>query len=247
MCLAKSRIASTIIKQGRPTMTRFASGTVTILALLIAGQLHADPIVSALPAESVVSEGDTFAIDIVVSGVPEFDAVSSFDLTLAFDDSILALTDVLFGTALGDADAFEVTEDALYPFGGDPGLVNASAISFLAFELFDLQPSGADVLLFTLLFEGLAAGTSAISFVPDTVLLEPGIIIKDFFGFAFADGDIRANGARVTVEERAVAVPEPGTLLLLLLGLAVVVVRGGHRHRTLVRSGRFQQGASLAN
>jgi hypothetical protein len=216
-------------------MARSAFIATVFLVLLQSAAVSADPIqVSAVPSEASISEGETLAIDIVVSGVPGGDVVSAYDLTLAFDPGILGFVDVVFGLALGDASAFEVLNEYLYPYGippagdPDPGLVNIAASSLLLFELFDLQPSGTDIVLATLLFEGIGVGESAITFVADTVLGEPGIIVKDFLGFPFLGGDVGAAGSRITVTE-AVAVNEPGTLALLTAGLLLLLLASGRR------------------
>jgi hypothetical protein len=163
-----------------------------------------------------VELGSPVDVPIVVSGLGDAapPSLSSFDLDVSFDPSILAFDSVAFGDPL--------LGDQLDLFGsGSLTDVLPGAGTVNLFELsFDL-PSDLDTLqagsftLATLTFDTLALGTSAID------------ISANALGDAFGDplvADLPSGFVKV--------IPEPGSALLLAFGaLAVLILRAvSHRH-----------------
>lgn len=182
-------------------MTRWRPLLLLLATLLLA--LRSDAVTIALAPNAVsTSVGGTFSLDLVVSGLGDGAAPSlgSWDLDVVFDESLLSLDDVTFGTLLGGPG--DATQEAL---AAGAGTWNVAEISLLLPEELDgLQPGS--FVLATLAFSALAEGTSAVALANG--------VAGDGLGDALA---LALVGAQVEV------VPEPGTALLVasaLLGFA---------------------------
>jgi hypothetical protein len=158
-------------------------------------------------------------VDIVVAGLEASDPdeiVSAFDLDVSYDPAIVVATGVTFYTSLGGP------EEWFYGAVLEVGLVDLWEVSLLSdVELQGLQ--GDSVVLASLTFVALAAGTTAIAFVPDLVF---GIDVKGLNAEILA---LEASEGSITVEGSQI--PEPGTALLLACGLARLAL-SRHRRRT---------------
>ena len=142
---------------------------------------------------------------------PDFtaDSLSAFAFDVSYDASILGFSSASYGSFLGD-----LTTPAAASFTTpSPGVLNLSEFSFLLdTELDALQPSSFT--LATVVFNGLLAGNSALSF--------GGVVdLSDALGFSLAttttSGDITVNGVNTTPPTNAV--DEPPVLLLVLISL----------------------------
>ncbi len=151
------------------------------------------------PAAQMVEVGDSLDVGIVVSGLAP-DSLSTFDIDVGFDATILAFNSATFGDELD-----------LFGFGSDT-LATPGAGTVNLFELSSDFPGAFDSLqadsfiLATLTFEALAVGTSSL------------LLSINALGDALGD----PLGADVGVGS-ITAVPEPAALLLMAVGLAAFV------------------------
>jgi len=175
-----------------------------------ASSTHANSISFSLdfkPPTQTVSVGDSFDVDIDVSGLEAGgldEIVSAFDLDVSFDPLILSPTSVTFGPFLGDLGFFEAFADFIF----SPGVVNFAELSLLSdSDLAFLQPY--TFTLATIEFEAIAVGLSPLEFTAG---------VGDIKGRNAAILPLTAGSGNVNV------VPEPSTLLLLGSGLAALVL-----------------------
>jgi hypothetical protein len=195
-------------------MSRFAAPA--LLTALLAGPF-ATPCAHAIsiqlqPVDTTALVGDVFSIDVFVSGLASGEGgeiVSAFDLDVLYDPAILNATSIAFGAGLGLADVDTFTGQLL-----TAGRIDFSNVSLLLNDELDLL-QGDSILLASLSFSAIGAGASLLSF--DT-FASPGINVVGRDPFTSLPIDF-AGTALVTVNERPVGVPEPGTLLLFALGL----------------------------
>jgi len=155
---------------------------------------------SIVPQTSTVTLGQSISFDVVASVLADNAAPSlaTYDIDFKFNGSMLALTGTTFGTGLslnGEASFHEPTPS--------PGSVNLFELSFNTSA--DLNSLQADTFtLFTLTFDTIGAGTSAL----------------ELFANVLGDADGGALSADVTNASVSVsAVPLPGAAFLLLSGL----------------------------
>jgi hypothetical protein len=173
-------------------------GVMSALATLLVASAAGATTIGFSPASQAGGIGDPVSFDIVVSDLGG-EIVSSYDLDVSFDETVLQADDVSFTTALGDPDFLEVL------LGFDlttPGLADLSGLSLLDdADLLALQ-GGDSVTLATLDFTVIGPGTSSLDFV-----------------FGTNSGITGANGAFLDVTPvSGVLVPEPSSLLLLASG-----------------------------
>lgn len=161
-----------------------------------------------VPDDMDVVIGNSFDVDLVISGLGDYSAVSlgTFDLIVSFDSSILQFDHAAFGDPiLGDQldlfglGAVTFLDDAV------PGQVSLSELSFdLEIDLNNMQPS--TFTLATLFFISIGEGESLLN-------------IADFYTLGDAAGDpltlASVNSASINVKP----VPEPTTMLLFTTGL----------------------------
>jgi hypothetical protein len=203
---------------------------VTVLgaALLLLSAGHATAVTLQFdPAVQTVPAGSTVTVELVISdlGNEAAPSLSTFDLDVTFDDSILSFLGFAFGDpVLGD----QLDLSGLGSFTDvlpGAGTVNVAEVSFdLEDDLNDLQ-AGAFT-LGTLSFSALSAGVSDLGLSVNA--------LGDASGDPLA---VEIVGGRVAVS--AVAVPGPASLLLVLGGVtgwaAVRARRGSAGARGRIR------------
>jgi general secretion pathway protein D len=170
--------------------------------------VSAAPILSIEPPSQGVRPGQSFSLDVHITGVTDLYA---FQFDLAFNPAVLS--------------AGSITEGAFLPSGGVtsfiPGTIDntAGSITFTADTLIGAIPgvSGSGIFA-TIDFQALALGTSAIT-LSNVILLDSNL----------AEITVNTVDGNVSVS----AVPEPSPTLLLALGLAGVL---GYRWRQRVQA-----------
>lgn len=186
-----------------------------LIALLGLGmQAHAT-VITFVPSDSNTSIGNSVSVDIVISDLGDDDfstaeiegILSTFDLSIFFDDTIIQFDSFEFGTdCFGftclDVLGFDFNILGAFDLGGQIDVFEISFDDDLDLDFF--QPN--DFVLGTFTFTGLEIGVSAL----DIVVNELGGGFDEFGFAASLDADVVSG---------SIEVPEPGTLLLLMSGL----------------------------
>lgn len=146
------RQAGAINRPGKQTWRKLALAA--ILAGFSTSQLAHALSLELSPANRTGSVGQSFAYDLWVKGVrPEI--LSAFDVDIAFNAGILAVSSVTFGTGLNGGDP----SNSLQLSFDNPGSLNVIEASLLKdAQLYSAQPG--DFVLFTLAFTGLKEGST---------------------------------------------------------------------------------------
>ena len=165
-------------------------------------------------ADGEVQQGESVTVDVLLSDVPigtDSNGLFSFGFSITYDTSGLDATSHAFG-ALWQNTGIDSSRN-------DPGDVGLSANRFFMSS----GPYGDDVLLGSIVFAGLDPGTYNLTLgyftgTGDTVLFD-GASIDDGAVF-FATGSVEV-------------VPEPGTFVLVSMGMALL---GVHSRRQAAMS-----------
>lgn len=191
--------------------TKGIAGALALAGLLLLAGGRAEAVsIAVVPSGTMLVTGQTLTVNVVVSGlgVGAPPTISSFDLDLSFASPQLSFLSIAFGTGLGTG--FQV----LNSFSLQPGpVVDFAAASLLANATLDAaQP--ASFVLATLTFQAGAAGEVALA-------ITQAVLANTIGGPGGNQIPVDALvGATVTV------VPEPGTAVLLAVGLAALAGRG---------------------
>lgn len=178
------------------SLRKWGLGFLVAASAALAGSQAQAYTVSLTPAAQTVDEGALVAVEVRVSDLGPL-GLGSYNFDLGFDAAILGFDRVVDAFGLGDALGLDVT-------------LNGGSLLVSDFSLDDplvlLTRQGADVTLFTMYFNAIGVGTSALT-------LNSGILSD-------VNGDIVSfltGNATVTVlEQIGGEVPAPGTLALLL-------------------------------
>lgn len=192
----------------------FLCAPLALIALLI-GPAKADIMLGFQPPSQTINVGNTANVDISVSGLGNgaSPALGGYDLFINYDSTILTPTGVTFSTRLGDTSLFE----ALASNSFLPNQVEITETSLLSAASLFAHQSTPDpgFVIATLSFEGVAGGTSSLTFSPPAV---GGLVNENGADLTavLTAGSITVNGSTSTV-------PEPTSVLLLatvVIGLA---------------------------
>jgi Cohesin domain/PEP-CTERM motif len=184
-------------------------------ALLIAGLLVATPARAAsISIDSlVVNQGDVLTLGIRVTDITD---LFTFGFDLAFDPTVLQATSIVEGDFLSSAIN---TQDGGTFFG--PGAISEGLVSFTLGSLFgptQLGASGSGALAF-ITFQALTGGSTSLSLL--------NVFLLDSTGTGV---EIPADILSGLVTVAPTSVPEPSTLGLLGIGLAVLARKRLRRH-----------------
>lgn len=178
-----------------------------LLSALFAGSAmlsaNAAPVLSLTPSSQAVTEGGTFSVSAIITGLEEGgldEIIAGFDLSVSFDGAILQLNTVSF-------DAF--------PFMGAGPLFN---VTFSSGEVqWDMTALDSDSVL-----QGLQGNSLSLGTLGFTALSAGGSNLTfssvDLTGLNFGALDAAVENGRVSVVSQNGSVPEPATLLLMGLG-----------------------------
>jgi len=188
-------------------MRRLVLSVVLTVSILLSSASAMAITIGFMPADQIVNVGTPVSVGLTISGLADFTApsLSTFDLDVLFDPTILAFSTAVFGDhILGDQlDLFSM--GSFQTITPETGVVNLFEMSFDDPNKLNALQAG-NFTLVTLTFDTLTLGTSSL-----------GISINAL-GDAWGDPlTADTQGGSVT------AVPEPGTLLLISSGLAGVV------------------------
>ncbi|WP_435782657.1 PEP-CTERM sorting domain-containing protein [Cellvibrio sp.] len=183
-----------------------------LCALGLSLSLNANAISIDLVAnKSVVSVGDSLEVAVRISGLNDANAPSLgvYDVNFQFDNSLFTFDSISWGdSAQGnqlDLSGFGSLQDS----SSGSGWLNLFELSFDdALDLNVLQ--SGEFTLFSILLNTVAAGTGNFSLVANSL------------GDAYGDNLVadQINGTQVTAG--AVSVPEPSSVLLLLVGILAI-------------------------
>ena len=191
-----------------------AVGFVLAACNLLAVSAYAAPVLSFGNSGSNSSHtyqvGDTLSLDLWTSGLDGTDDfggldLGGFDMNLSFNGAVTGYQNTVFSTDLDDSLFYGLLAS---PTSGNS--VNLSGLSLL----WDLSSQASQLKLFTLSFSADYAGVS-------TLNLSDVILSNSWFSEFASDNYL----AEITVTDKQVSVPEPGSLGLLLGALALVFVR----------------------
>lgn len=163
-------------------------------------------LLSVQPDTTFAANGDLVSLDIVVSGLGNFgpDSLGAFDVSMAYDATVLSFSGYSLNNLLGDLGGQAIDSSA----GDLGGSVNIAEVSLLAAAMLDaLQPD--EFILASLNFDVLDLAIGATT----ELSILPGAVLSSAFGQPLSV----TGGLSATIEGRA-AVPLMGTLWLLLGG-----------------------------
>lgn len=207
----------------RESMQRILKSALGAVLLALVFPSHAITI-SFNPTAQTTTAGSSTDVALVISGLTAGAApsLSTFDLDVSFDPAVLDFGSATFGDPiLGDQlDLFGLGSLALATPG--VGTVNLFELSFDLPSDIDALQAGSFTLA-TLTFNALAVGASDLGISINTL----GDSLGDPLSATVQGGSIVSRGPSI--------VPEPSSLLLLVLGLLSMALWPTRRQRSLAR------------
>jgi hypothetical protein len=187
-------------------MRRLVLSVVLTVSILLSSASAMAITIGFDPTDQTVNVGTPVSVGLTISGLEDF-SLSTFDLGVIFNPSILAFNSVVFGDpVLGDQLDVSRLGGNLTSFSvTTPGTLNLFELSIDSEDDLNNFQAGSFTLAM-LTFNTLALGTSPLSISINAL------------------GDALGNSLTADTQGGSVtAVPEPGTLLLFSSGLAGVV------------------------
>jgi len=176
------------------------------------------------PTSTIAVPGDGVTLDLIISGLGDYDpdSLGDFDIDISYDISALTLTSYSLGGFLGDISSGEALD---LSFGDLGGIINVAELSLLDADpssgpsffgpyLDDIQPESFTLASFYFIVDVLAPGTST------TVGIDLVNALGDGYGEPL-DLDLLISDA--VIYNPAAPVPEPTTILLFGSGIAGLV------------------------
>jgi hypothetical protein len=164
------------------------------------------------PASTFASTGDSISFDLVISGLGDFspDSLGAFDISIGFDDSVLAFTGYSLGDFLGEIALLEAIDASTGNLGNVVNVAEVSLLSALALDT--LQPG--EFILATLNFNVINLASGAVT----QLAVLSGAVLADADGMSLPATAL-GTASVVGIGSAPSPIPEPGTIYLLTASL----------------------------
>lgn len=187
-----------------------------LLVIGVSPGLAGAVMLSFSPSEQDVELGQQATVGVYLRD-PAGSRIGAFNFNVEYDATLLSLQNVIFSDGFGNG-ALGSFQDIQTPTAGQ---VNVAELAF-AFDLSPFQDGVSDFLLFSLTFDTVSTGISLLGFSEDILGVAGGYLMDEF---GLPVGPVDLAGGRITVASRPVTVSEPGSLLLVIAGLAGMLRR----------------------
>jgi len=178
---------------------------ITLPLLLMTSQsVFATVMLDFSPNTQTVLLSGQASVDVTASNLQN-EYIGAFDFGIAWDNSILSLSSISFGSALGGGVSSFQDENT----NNSLGISNLSESSLL-FDLTSLQTGTADIILATVVFDTLNVGQSALNLTGN--ILSSGFLSDE-------NGSLLTASANSGLINVVTSIPTPETLFLVGLGL----------------------------
>lgn len=189
-----------------------------LLAWIVQSPLAHSALIGLQPTTTLANNGDSISLDLVISGLGDFepDSLGAFDLLIGFDTSALSFTGYNLDGFLGDVGLSEAIDASTGVLGGTINIAEVSLLSVI--DLDALQPGSFT--LATLNFNVIDLAVGAVT----QLSVMSGFVLADADGFALS----ATAAGPASVQGAASAIPVPGTLVLFaasLLGWLTLIRR----------------------